>query len=400
MAMTQRERYLAMGVGVVVGLFGANYAFTTVRETLQHKQDLVDAARKESDSMKRIATSGAIAARKLDQLKLKSLPTKQETLVAQYKAWLTKTALDAGMTELNVNPPEQPFKTAKGAFKAYKFSLSGTCRTEQLLDLMAAYYDTDYLHSLQSLKVNMTKVPNVVTILLESQALALDAASPNQEPTGQSSGRLAMTPDEYKQSILGRNPFSPPNHPPKFAGDKTFNIPRGAPWDQVLATEDDENHDVVLSLVSEDVPEGLRLDGKTFKWNPKENGTYELLVKATDSGWPRGTTEQKLTLNVVDPPKPDEPVPPPPKFDVATQAFVSALTSGRFGPAASIRSRVEGKTVDLAAGSEFEIGSVKAKVVDINLSEQFVELESEGVRWTIGMDDTSLADAFAKSKID
>lgn len=102
---------------------------------------------------------------------------------------------------------------------------------------------------------------------------------------------------------------------------------------------------------------------------------------------------------MVDPPKPVEPAPPPPKFDVATQAFVSSVTSGRTGTAASIRSRIEGKTIDLSAGTEFEIGSVKAKVVDINVSEQFVELESDGVRWTIDMD-TSLADAFAKSKID
>ena len=50
-------------------------------------------------------------------------------------------------------------------------------------------------------------------------------------------------------------------------------------------------------------------------------------------------------------------------------------------------------------GTEFEIGSVKAKVVDINPTEKFVELESDGVRWTVDLD-TSLADAFAKSKID
>ncbi len=398
MAMTQRERYLALGVGVVVGLFGANYAFTTVRETINNKQDLVDAARKESDNMKRIATSGALAARKLEQLKIKSLPTSKETLVAQYKSWLTKIALDAGVSDIKVITPEMPLKSTK-AYKSYRFSLTGECRIEQWLDLLAAYYDADYLHTLQNAKVTMTKVPNVIQISLESHALALDAASPKQEPSGQSSGRLAMTSEEYKQKILGRNPFAPPNHPPRLAGDKSFDIPRGAPWDQVLKPEDDENHDVELSLVSEQVPEGLNLAGKTLKWNPTENGTYEVLVKATDKGWPRASTEQKLTLKVVDPPKPEEPAPPPPKFDVATQAFVSALTSGRTGTAASIRSRIEGKTIELAQGTEFEIGSVKAKVVDINVSEQYVELESEGVRWTIGMD-TSLADAYAKSKID
>lgn len=398
MAMTQRERYLAMGVGVVVSLFGANYAFTTVRETINGKQDLVDLARKESDNIKRTATSGALAARKLEQLKIKSLPTSQEALVAQYTGWLTKIAGEVGVTNIKV-PSQQPLKKTK-AYDSYRFVLTGECRPEQWLDLLAKFYDADYLHRVQNTKVTVTKDPNVLQFSLESHALALRVASPKQEPSGQSSGRLAMTADEYKQKILGRNPFGPPNAAPKLVVDKSsFDLPRGAPWDQILKTEDAENHEVELSIVSEKVPEGLSLSGKTVTWNPKENGTYEVLVKATDKGWPRASTERKLTLNVVDPPKPVEPAPPPPKFDVATQAFVSSVTSGRTGTAASIRSRIEGKTIDLSAGTEFEIGSVKAKVVDINVSEQFVELESDGVRWTIDMD-TSLADAFAKSKID
>lgn len=399
MAMTQRERYLAMGVGVVVCLFGANYAFTTVRETISGKQDLIDLARKESDDIRRVATSGALAARKLEQLKIKSLPTSQETLVAQYTGWLTRAAGDVGVNKIVVNPPQQPLKKTK-AYDSYRFVLTGECRPEQWLDLLAKFYEADYLHRVQNTKVTMTKDPNVVQFTLESHALALRVASPKQEPSGQSSGRLTMTADEYKQKILGRNPFAPPNQPPKLIVEKeSFDVPRGAPWDQILKTQDAENHEVELSIVSEKVPEGLSLSGQTVKWNPQENGTYEVLVKATDKGWPRASTERKLTLNVIDPPKPVEPAPPPPKFDVATQAFVSSVTSGRTGTAASIRSRIESKTIELSTGTEFEVGSIKAKVVDINVGEQFVELESDGVRWTIDMD-TSLADAYAKSKID
>lgn len=398
MAMTQRERYLALGVGVVVSLFAANYGFTYVRENLQIKQDLVDAARKESDNMKRTATSGALAARKLEQLKTKSLPTSQETLVAQYKTWLTKLALDAGVTNIKVVPPEQPLKTTP-AFKVYKFTLSGECTTAQWIDLLAAYYDADYLHTIHSHKATMTKVPGVVLISLDSHALALDVANPKQEPSGQSSGRLAMSADEYKQTILGRNPFSPPNQAPRVKLDREIELARGTPWSQIIGTDDAENHEVEFKLESESLPEGLSLSGKTLAWKPEENGSYEVLLTATDSGWPRATAQHKLQLKVVDPPAPKEPEPEPPKFDVATQAFITAVVNGRKGPEAWIFSRVEGRKVDLAEGSEFEIGSVKGKVVGINLNEDFVEIESDGVRWTMDMD-TSLAEAFAKSKID
>ncbi len=411
MAMTQRERYLAMGVGVVVGLFGVQYVVNSIRNSLQQKQDLVDAARAESDDMNRIATSGTIAARKLDQLRVKSLPTNPEALVAQYKSWLTRCAEEAGITDIVINSPERAtFANSaitrkdkkQPPYTAYKFSLTGACSTEQWLDFLARYYDTDYLHSIQNLKVTMTKEPNWISISLDSTAISLKGADSNQKPTGKSSGRLAMSADEYKKSILSRNPFSPPNNPPSLAftndDEAAFaKVYRGSLFERTLKPSDYENHNVTLEIVDQ-APEGLRLNGKTLSWTPKENGEYTFVIRATDSGLPHASKEEKIVLTVVDPPKPEEPTPPPPKFDVATQAFVSALLSGRAGPEAWIRSRTEGKTVALLEGSDFEIGSVKAKVVGINLNEDLVELESDGVRWTIGMD-TSLADAFAKGKI-
>ena len=398
MAMTQRERFLAIGVGVVVGLFGLQAIVSSIGSRWQAKQDLVDSARADWEAMQRVETAGTIAERQLRQLNTKSLPANQEALVAQYKAWLTKAALDAGVTDIKITPPERPLKESK-AYKEYKFSLTGECRTDQWIDLMAAYYDADYLHKLQNVKVTMTKVPNLIKIVFDSHALALTGAQPKQPATGLSSGRLSKTVDEYKQLILSRNPFSPPNQAPTLASPKSFDIPRGIPWEQIIQTADAENQQVSLSLVGDELPEGLSLSGQTLQWTPAENGQFEVVLLAADNGWPNATLEEKLTLKVVDPPLPPEPKPEPPKFDVATQAFITGLVSGRSGSEVWIHSRTEGKTHELAVGSTFEIGSIKGKVVSINLNEDFVELESDGVRWTVGMD-TSLADAFAKSKID
>ncbi len=407
MAMTQRERFLAMGVGVVVGLFGVQYVVNSIRTSLQEKQDLVDAARAESDNMNRIATSGTIAARKLDQLRLKSLPTNREALVLQYNSWLTQCALDAGIVDIKITTPtgaasSSSLKVAKDPpYKAYKFSLTGECNTEQWLDFMARYYDADYLHSIQNLKVSMPGT-NWNKISLDSVVLSLKGADAAQKPTGKSSGRLAMSADDYKQIILSRNPFSPPNNPPSLAftndDEAAFDkVARGSRFERILKPTDFENHDVKLEIV-DGAPEGLRLSGKTISWTPSENGKYEFTIRATDSGLPSASREEKIVLTVVDPPKPQEPPPAPPKFDVATQAFVSAMLSGREGPEVWIRSRTEGKTLNLLEGADFEIGSIKAKVVGIKLNEDLIELETDGLRWTIGMD-TSLADAYAKGKI-
>jgi hypothetical protein len=396
MAMNQRERYLAIGVGVVVGLFAVQYGFNSVRGKLQAKQDLVDAARNESDGLNRIATSGQIAARKLQQLNVKSLPTEKEALVAQYKNWLTSIALDAGMTNIKIVPPDRAAKTTN-AYSAYNFTLLGTWGTDQGIELLAAFYDADYLHTLKGLKVVLTKVPGVVDLTLDAQALALQGAGAKQERSTASSGRLARSVEEYKRAILDRNPFSPPNQPPSIA-ERKFEIPRGSRWSQALTASDAEAHEVSFELVSTELPEGMDFRRGSFSWTPTENGEFEVVVKASDNGWPSKSIEEKLTFKVIDPPAPEVKAPEP-TFDVATQAFVSALLSGRSGPEAWIRSRTEGKTLQLVEGSDLEIGSIKAKVVSINLNEDFIEFESDGAHWTIGMD-TSLADAYAKSQID
>ncbi len=398
MAMTKRERYLALGVGVVVGLLALQTVVSGITSRWQAKQDLVDTAQAEMESMQRIETAGTIAERQLRQLNEKSLPTNSEILVAQYKAWLTKAALDAGVGDIKITPPDRPTRET-AAYKEYKFSLTGTCRIDQWLDLMAEYYDADYLHRLQHVKLTLTKDPGVVKIVFDSHALALVGAQPDQPASGQSSGRLAKSADEYKQIILDRNPFSPPNQPPTLAGPRTFEIPRGTPWEQILKLEDPENHEVQLQFDGDQLPEGLQLSGKTVKWTPAENGKFELALRVSDSGWPSANSVEKLTFNVVDPPKAAEPEPEPAKFDAATQAFITGLVSGRTGNEVWIHSRTEGKTHELSVGSEFEIGSVKGKIVNINLNEDTIELESGDVLWTAGMD-TSLAAAFAKSKID
>ncbi len=396
--MTQRERYLAIAVGVVVTLFGAQYLFNKLSSTLREKQDAVDMARSESSDLDKTTTSGKIAARKIEKLASKSLPTNQETLVAQYRDWLTELGNEVSMDGIKVTVPDRAIKTTD-AYSAYDFTLQGICRTDRALELLGMFYDKDYLHSIKGLKMTLLpKRKDHVNVQLDARALALQGASPKQEPSVASSGRLAMSLDEYKQVILDRNMFSPPNKAPKFATSKTHTIERGKPWELELEADDPESHSVSYELLSDELPEGLRFRGKRFSWRPKENGDYEVLIGARDSGWPSQSTEQKLVFRVVDP-KVEEQKPEPPKFDAASQAFVSALLSGRSGPEVWIRSPTDGQIFQLQKGADFELGTIKAKVVDINLKEDFVELESDGAHWTVGMN-SFLSEAYQKSQVD
>lgn len=106
-----------------------------------------------------------------------------------------------------------------------------------------------------------------------------------------------------------------------------------------------------------------------------------------------------MALKVVDPPAPPEPKVEPPKFDPASQSRVTALVGGREGPQVWVRSMAESKTYQLSEGEDFEVGTLKGKVVSINLKESFAELETDGIRWLVGMDST-LKEAFEKGKAD
>jgi hypothetical protein len=205
--------------------------------------------------------------------------------------------------------------------------------------------------------------------------------------------------EQYASEILGRNPLAPPNQAPAFAVAPSHDVPRDRPWELELKAKDpDGRHRITYRLLSPK-PEGLQLSEESGKlsWTPKANGKYEVVVEAVDNGFPPQQTEQKLVLNVTDPPAP--PVEGP-AFDVASQSFVSAILSGRNGAEVWIRTKTDNQTKRLSEGDEVAIGTVKGKVVEVNVDSQFVEIETDGHRWTFGMDGGSLQEAFKKSKTD
>ncbi|RMF42701.1 MAG: hypothetical protein D6753_06900 [Planctomycetota bacterium] len=399
--MTKREKILASAVVLVLGLFAVQYMVNSILGGLRDKQAAVDAARGRSADMDKLITDGKIAARALEDLAQRSLPRDEQILVSRYRDWLTDLGHSVELQEVEVTVPDRPLRTTN-AYAVYKFSLHGVCRLDKMLELLGHFYDQNYLHTISNFSFDWIDA-RTVKLHLESTALALQHAAPDQPPPTGSSGRLEMPVEEYQRIILDRNPFFPPNAPPRMSLASTVSIERGKPWQLPLDSqvEDPEKNNVRVELVSTELPPGLQLRGNTLEWVPQENGEYEIVVRAEDDGWPRRWTEQKLVLQVVDPrvEQVAEPEPEPPKFDPASQTYVSAVLGGRSGPEVWIRSRIDGKTLKLRVGDEFEVGSVRAKVVDINLRENYIELESDSMRWTVDMD-TPLSVAFERALVD
>ncbi len=85
-------------------------------------------------------------------------------------------------------------------------------------------------------------------------------------------------------------------------------------------------------------------------------------------------------------------------MDVASQAQLSGLVTGRDGPEAWVQSKLEGKTINLKVGDKLSLGSVGGTVVAIGAN--YLELETDGKKWTVGLDENLAMPIAAPSRID
>ncbi len=349
--MNQRERYLAISVGVVVALLFANMGFKKIRTDLTQKENRVEKAQSDLDTLNNVIEGGKRAAKKIERIEKKSLPSDNELAVAQYNAWLIELANKVGLSQESVTfERSQEVKLPGGnqrtpviAYTFHQFTLAGRCKNEKVVELLANYYNRDYLHRISKLSLTRDpKQPNMVLVSLTSEAVSMPKADPKQEPSLQPSGRLAMTTEDYKNKILSRNPFAPPNSPPKFETGRSHEVVIGKPWSLELNAADPDGDRVSYELVTdaEKLPPGLSFRKGEINWQPTEKGEKEILVRAIDEGWPHKSTELKIALKAVDPPV-EKKETPPSTLDPAKQAFLTALVSGPTGIQGMIRSKAK-----------------------------------------------------------
>ena len=286
----------------------------------------------------------------------------------------------------------------KGVFEDHKFKIEGTGTIKQLVELLYYFHEKDCLHRVAALKIGVPNENYQMKLTLDIEAIALVAAAPKQPLLSNASLRLTRSLEDYKKQILERNLFSPANRTPEIAKTQKTQVAKGDQLEFDPGAKDPDGHGFVFSLVGQ-APEGMRIDKSTGKivWRPKELGDYEVLVAVSDNGIPSRKAEQKLAIKVVEPPPPPAPVKEEPKFDVASQAFVTGLLAGGKQPEVWVQSRTEGKTHFLKVGDNLKLGSVEGKVVSIGAT--YAELETEGKRWIVGQDE-SLADAYRRKDVD
>jgi hypothetical protein len=397
MNMSQREKLLAAGVGLVIVLFVGNYFWTSIRKGFDVKQAMIGTLQKEKEDKSLQIVAGTIGKAKLNRMLPLSLPSNEERAQADYMRWLIAMADDVGLVD--PQPRVLGTSTEGDLYQSFRFQLSGIGTVENATQLLHAFHSKDYLHRVLRFDmrpITNSKPPNRMNLVLDCEALAMKAAKPDQGSPGNDSPRLKKSLDEYRATIAGRNIFAPTNKPPQLAATRRVDATVGIRVDVGVEAQEVDPGQTVTYAIEGDAPKGMQIDPNTGKltWTSTELGEFKVAVRASDSGIPSRSSMQMISIRVAEPPPPAK---EPPKFDVASQAYLTALIADTRGPSAWVRSKTEGKTLQLRKGDELKLGNLVGIVLDV--SPDFLELETEGKRWTVGLDE-SIADAFKKSMED
>lgn len=388
--MTQRERILAIGVAGLLLAVGLNWGFGKYRSALQDRRNKIESLEAKKLQLFEAQKQGEYANRQMGEYLDRSLPGDFERARSKYQQWLLDMAKETRLQGAHVDPTTS---TEGKLFHRLSFRVSGKTDVPNFLNLLHTFYAKDYLHRIRSMEITPNRNDELFAVEMSIDAIALTAAADDSAEPSNDSWRVHADLATYHEPIMNRNFFEPPNQAPRYTGRSTLEAFVGRDSPLPLTFKDPEGHQVSYQLVGE-APEFVSFDSGsgTLRVNSDELREFSVTVSATDTGFPPRTTEQELLVKVVEAPKPPAGPPPTPEFDDASQTVLTALVQSGNDWRAWMRVRTRDKTLKLRAGDEFEIGSVKGKVISV--TPKFVELQlEEDRRFTLKPGPQDLRDA-------
>ncbi len=379
--MTQRERFLAIIVGGMFALFAVWWGFGKYRTAVNSRTTQIANLQNEQTRLQEQTLQGAIAEKQMSEYVLRSLPGDTETAQSVYQQWLLSMVQNNDLADSIVDPTVSI--PIGNLYQRIGYRVSGHASLPNLIRMLHAFYSKDYLHRIRELTIARTKTDDL-KITMTIDAIALAAAPMDAEPLSEPSWRVDGDVALYHDPIMNRNFHDPPNGAPQFTGAPEIQAIVGRDSPTPLTFKDPENDPLRYEFVNTP-PDFVSIDQQsgTIRVHTDEKQTFDLLVRAIDSGYPQRSTEQTLSVSVVDPPPPTV-VPPKLKFDDATQTVLTGLVHGSGDWTAWMHVRTKDKTLKLMMGDQFEIGSLEGRVIEV--TPKFVVLEIDDRRFTLKLD--------------
>jgi hypothetical protein len=379
--MNQREKVLAALVGAVLVLAGGFFLLDRVSKALAAKRTEVEQAERALSEKRLTVRAGQIARERILGYERRSLPADLSEARSQYQEWLIAVTYEFFGENKMLVKPSGGETVRGGVYDRLEYSIAGEGNLDELTRFLHRFYDVNYLHRIDSLRIQ--PIPDSKNLKITCDIEALIVKTTSKQKLGDERGdRIPPDSlDDYLADILNRNVFGQPNEPPQLSSIRTQRVDRGDNFRQTVSARERDELDR-LSFQLEDGPEGMRLsqdddDSAELTWRPLRNGTYDVTVSVADDGLPSKSDFLTFQIEVEDPPEPVDPGPAPPRFDFAKYTFLTSVQAIDGKPIIWLYSRPTGKKIVCGEGEEIEIGDYQALVRRIDVERNQIELVVE-----------------------
>jgi len=389
--MNPRERMLAIVVAAAVGLLVLIFVGVRVRGAFTTRSRTIADLREKVTQAKRKVEQGERAARRVADWTRRSLPRRPDVAGSQYQQWLFELiGQEQGVGLIDANVTSLGKRKHGKAYHLLTFKVDGQGKLDQLVELLYRFYQVDQLHRLRMLKAQPQEDSKLLELSITIEALVLPAAEDVAQWTPSSGQRTpAQSLAAYRQAILGRNLFAPPNTPPRLGSIRSVTTNPRRPVAFTAQATDADPLDHVRYELEGDAPDGAKIDAPSgrFTWTPDELGTFSVTVCAVDDGFPEARDRETVEIRVVEPePVVVEPPKMEPKkldFDDAEHAYLDAIVRVNGQWQLWLNVRTKGRQLKLFEGDAISVGSVEGVVSRIRTNS--VEILAEQGRLLVGL---------------
>lgn len=216
MAMQPRERMLALGLGMTVGLILLYWGFNQYQSIFSTRDGRLrslknDVAKKETEVA---LINKAIAQRR--ELQKRSLPANETNARSEYGNWLLNL-VTGKLTE-----PSVAYQAARRKADGYVpigFEIKGKGTMEQILQVLYDFYAASHLHQVLSLDLQPEPKGNNFNLTMRVEGIILPGTERKDKLTEEPNRTLAFGgASDYQKAITGRNLFAEYTPPTKPTG--------------------------------------------------------------------------------------------------------------------------------------------------------------------------------------
>jgi hypothetical protein len=215
MAMQQRERVLALALGLAVALIVLYWGFGRYRTMFTSRESLLSTRSREVSELDTKYKKIQRDLRRRQELEKRSLPRNDIEAERLYQEWLV--SLVTGKLTDPVVAPRDVRVRAKG-YEALGFKVTGEGSLEQITKVLHDFYSANHLHQVTMLNIDPQEKTKTLKLDMHVDALILPGVKREDSLTTEPGDNLVLESfDEYKKAIVGRNLFaeySPPSQPP------------------------------------------------------------------------------------------------------------------------------------------------------------------------------------------